>query len=67
MTMIPTGGRGSFWLDPTEAIERHVERGRRRLAAALRAQADGSTIYLDADRELIASMPAGTPDALPQK
>lgn len=44
---------GAYWLSPAEAVQRHTEAGRRRLAAALRAQADGTTIYLDADRELV--------------
>jgi 8-oxo-dGTP pyrophosphatase MutT (NUDIX family) len=47
----------AFWLSPDEALARHTDIGRPRLAAALRARADSTTIYLDADRE-VASQPA---------
>jgi 8-oxo-dGTP pyrophosphatase MutT (NUDIX family) len=40
------------WLTPAEAIARHTEPGRARLAAALHARATNTTIYLDADRTL---------------
>ena len=43
---------GAFWLEPPEAIARHTEPGRARLAAALQAKATNTTIYLDADRTL---------------
>ncbi|WP_185444612.1 NUDIX domain-containing protein [Kribbella qitaiheensis] len=41
---------GAYWLEPEEAIARHTERGQARLAAALKARATNTTIYLDADR-----------------
>jgi 8-oxo-dGTP pyrophosphatase MutT (NUDIX family) len=43
---------GAFWLEPADAIARHTERGRPRLAAALEAKAANTTIYLDANRTL---------------
>jgi 8-oxo-dGTP pyrophosphatase MutT (NUDIX family) len=43
---------GAFWLEPAEAIARHTEPGRARLAAALEARATNTTIYLDPDRTL---------------
>lgn len=42
----------AWWLDPDEAVERHTEGGRARLAAAFRARSEQRTIYLDADRTL---------------
>jgi 8-oxo-dGTP diphosphatase len=43
---------GAFWLEPADAIARHAARGRPRLAAALKAKATNTTIYLDANRTL---------------
>ncbi len=43
---------GAFWLEPAEAIARHTEPGRDRLAAALEARATNTTIYLDPDRTI---------------
>ena len=43
---------GVFWLEPEEAIARHTQRGQARLAAALKARATNTTVYLDADRTL---------------
>lgn len=43
---------GAFWLEPPEAIARHTEPGRARLAAALEARATNTTIYLDPERTL---------------
>lgn len=41
-----------LWLPPAGAVERHVATGRGRLAAALDADADGSTRWLDGRRRL---------------
>ncbi|TDU86889.1 ADP-ribose pyrophosphatase YjhB (NUDIX family) [Kribbella voronezhensis] len=42
----------AFWLEPSDAIGQHSARGRARLAAALKARAANTTIYLDANRTL---------------
>lgn len=42
----------AFWLDPQEAVARHVEGGRSRLDEAFAARLEGLTTYLDADRRI---------------
>jgi len=52
LTLQPDEISEVFWLSASEAVERHTEPGRDRIAAAFTARASGRTAYLDSARSL---------------